>query len=353
MKPTSLGLLCLACCFASVGAAYFMFQMMHQAPARQVASGPDDGMDQDRVGDLEREIRALKKEVNRLRSEQPVIIREPDDDNEGEATGAGDVSTNSTDTEPANKGETTTLKDLAKRIEEIESGESAARTLRERAIIELGGDDGRARNAASNLLAELAKAGDKQAQQALIDAAKSEDARVRDEAIEAMGKTGMVEFLPALIAATDDESIAVRDEAAESLRKLPPDKAGPVLVEMLDDTETRVLREAIDAIGDIGYEGGAAALRGMTSYQDENIAIEAALALKKLGDPGGAEGWVPTLGMRLNSTDVGERRQAIRNLRRLRMESARPYLEQALNDTDNRVKRDAQRALNDLNNQNK
>lgn len=351
MKPTSMGLLCLACCFASVGTAYLMFEMMHEAPAKQVAASTEDSLQQDRVADLERQISALKEEVNGLRNQQPAIFRVTDDDDD--IAPAGVDSEPSEVSTPAAKAQAGVLAELADRITEIESGETAARTLRERAILELNGEDARQRNSASNLLAELAKAGDKQAQQALIDSAKSEDPGVRNEAIEAMGKTGMVEFLPALVEATDDENTGVRDEAAESLRKLPPNQAGPVLVGMLDDTETRVLREAIDAIGDIGYVEGAAALRSLTSHQDEGIAVEASLALKQLGDPSGAEAWVPTFGMRLNSTDVAERRGAVRNLRRLRMESARAYLEQALNDADSRVKRDAQRALNDLNKQNK
>ena len=350
MKPTSIVLLCLACCFGSVGAAYFMFELLNEAPATPVANSSNDALEHDKVADLEREVDELRDEVSRIRNQQPIVVHSGDNASTPESAGdSADQPSATTDGAVTTKPQGETLSDLAGRIADIESGESAARTLRERAILELNGEDNRARNAASNLLAELAKAGDKNAQKALIEAAKSEDAGVRDEAIEAMGKTGMVEFLPALIEATNDESTGVRDEAAESLRKLPPEKAGPVLVSMLDDTEARVLREAIDAIGDIGYTDGAPGLRPLTSHQDEAIAIEAALALKKLGDPGGAEGWVPTLGMRLNSTDVNERRSAVRTLRRLRMESARQYLEQALNDSDNRVRRDAQRALNDLN----
>lgn len=351
MKPTSIGLLCLACCLASVAAAYFVFEILHEPPARSTSAGTQDSLDQDRAADLQAEINALREEVTRLRNDRPAIIRVPDDDGDAGPVSADDDSVDTGGTVLSN-GDAADLNELIERMAKIESGESAARTLRERAIMELNSDDRGAQNRASVLLAELAKAGDEMAQKALRDAAKSDNPTVRDEAIEAMGRTGMVEFLPALIEAADDEVTHVRDEAAESLRKLPVDKAGPVLVDMLDDTETRVLREAIDAIGDMGYEDGAPGLRSLTSHQDEGIAIEAALALKKLGDPSGAESWVPTFGMRLNSTDTGERRTAIRNLRRLRLESARPYLEQALNDADSRVRRDAQRALNDLNNQN-
>lgn len=341
MKPTSIGLLCLACCLASVAAAYFVFETLHE-PAPIVASRPTESLPDDRVGDLELQVASLKAEIDRLRNDQPTVIYAP-----AETTGAA-APAGTPATAPAATPVARNLDELAKRVADIESGETAARTLRERAILELNGDDRRARGMASNLLAELAKAGDAKARQALIDAAKSEDAGIRDEAVEAMGRTGMVEFLPALIEAAKDEHAGVRDEAAEALRRLPPDKAGPVLVEMLGDTDSRVLREAIDAIGDIGYAEGAGALRDMTTHQDENIAIEAALALKRLGDPSGAESWVPTFGMRMNSTDVAERRRAVQSLRRLRMESARPYLQQALNDADARVRRDAQRALNEL-----
>ena len=347
MKPANVALLCLGCCLASVVAAYAVFVGLHEAPAKHVAFAPDDSIERERVSVLERQVSDLRDEIARLDRQDP--LPGPT----GDAGPIQPVSTKPVTSSPAAQPATgqpgdVTLADLSDRIAEIETGEAAARTVRDKAILELNGQDRNARNAASNLLVQFAKAGDKLAQKALTEAARSEDPSVRNEAIEAMGKTGMVEFLPALMAAADDELVTIRDEVAEALRRMPADQAGPHLVSMLKDPNSRVLLEAMDAIADLNYAEGQAALRELTSHQDEPVAIDAALALKRLGDPGGAEGWVPTLGFRLSSTDVSERRVAMQYLRRLKMESSRTYLQQALSDTDSRVRRDAQRAINEL-----
>lgn len=341
MKPLPTALICLACSFAAAALAYVLFDANHKPlPAAQA---PEDAAATARIGQLETDVSSLNSKVDellKLRAE-PAPLRPVAD--------KPDATPGTTEVQPKAEGDTAKLDALAERLAEIESGEAAAREMRAKAILDLHSDDEDKQEDAARLLGQLAVGGDKAAKQALRDAMKSEDATVREWAIEALNDSGLVEFLPDLKALMNDPEPDVREEVTQTLASMPADQAGPLLVSMLTDAEPDVLLGAIEVLGDLEYKAAIADLLPLTRHSNEEIAIEAAVAMQRCGDPSAAETWVPTLGARLASADVEERRRAIRYLRSIGLESARVYFEQALKDSDQRVRRDAERALRDLN----
>jgi HEAT repeat protein len=250
---------------------------------------------------------------------------------------------------PKPAGDAAKLEELSERLAELETGEAAARAMRDKAIFNLNNGGDREQEDAALLLGKLAAGGDEAAKKALREGMKSADPVVREWAIEALNGTGLVEFLPDLKALMNDPEPDVREEVTQTLASMPAGQAGPLLMAMLGDKEPDVLIGAIEVLGELEYKAAAVDLLPLTRHGDEQVALEAAIAMRHCGDSSAAENLVPTLGAKLGSTDSDERRRAVRTLRRISLESARPYLEQALNDADQRVRREAERALAELN----
>ncbi|MCB9893485.1 MAG: HEAT repeat domain-containing protein [Planctomycetes bacterium] len=346
MKPAAVAFLCLACSLLSAAVAYGIYTTMREEPRPAPVAAPlDDSATQDRVAQLEDELAKVKDELSVLRNrpahaparsepEVPAPSRTViEEESEQEDNAASEA-------------------ELQKRIEAIlaerDKDTEAARNLLEQNKSDLTGSDSDKRREAAGLLAALAQQGDDSAKEALLAALKSTDPEVREDVLEALGKLGMAEFLPVLQEAATDEAPGVRAEVAAALGKLPAEQAGPLLVSMLADADAKVLRKAADSLGDLKYEPATRDLQLLTRHEDERVAIEAAVALRRIGDTNAAESWVPTLGGRLLSSDATERREAVKQLRRMKLESARPYLEQALNDENEAVRKEAKKGLKDL-----
>jgi HEAT repeat protein len=295
-----------------------------------------------RVTQLEQDVRTLSEQLTELRTRpapqpaetQPVVTVTPEPVAETPAD------------EPDDDAE------LQKRIEQIVAemgkGEAAAKAVRSDAENALNGKDDDQREQAAGLLAALAAKGDLAAREALLAALKSDNPDVREDALAALGSLGIAEFLPILQEAAADPDAGVRAQVAAALGKLPADQSGPLLVAMLGDADPKVLRKAADSLGDLRYAPASRDLLSLVNHQDERVAIEAAVALRRIGDSSAAEQWVPTFGMRLRSDKVSERREAVKQLRRMRVESARIYLEQALNDPDEAIRKEAAKGLKEL-----
>jgi HEAT repeat protein len=340
MKPPAVGLLCLACCLLSAGTAYLLFTTLHQTPKPTVARPADDRATTERIAQLEKQIDDLRSQIAELRKLPVPVVHAPPEVRPEPKPTLDEIAPSAAEG-PAK---------LDKPAEpEIEKTDAAANAVRDKAVQDLASTNGRDRRAAGELLGTLAKAGDETAKQALLDALKSENPDVREAALEGIGNSELAEFMPALKEMLADTDADVREQLAQTLSDMPAAEAGPVLISMLTDTEPDVLREVADALGDFKYAAAAADLLPLTRHANEEVAIEASIAMRKLGDPSAAEAWVPTLGSRLNSTDVEARRNAAEALRRIGLETTRPYLEQAVQDTDERVRREAQRGLDDLN----
>jgi len=344
MKPTHAVLLALVCAFAAAGIAWLLFDSTHPAQP-QVATAPDAPAERERIAQLESQVNDINSKLDkllRLKAEptpQPAA-RQPES-TEPEKTEP--EPTTDTNAKPADKAK---IDELAERLAEIEKRDAAEFQAIVNALHKGNGDE---QEEAAIELGRRAALGDAAAKKALRDAMKSEDAEVREWAIEGLNGTGLVEFLPDLKALMNDPVADVREEITQTLESMPPEQAGPLLISMLNDPEPDVLLGAIEVLGDMKYTAAASDLLPLTRNANEEVAIEASIALKRCGDPSAAENWVPTLGSRVKSTDAGERRRAVRALRQMKLESARPYLEQAMQDEDPRVRRDAERGLRDLN----
>lgn len=344
MKPTHTVLLALVCAFAAAGTAWLLFDSTHPAQP-QVAVAADAAAERERIAQLESKVSELNEKLDQLLRLKAEPRPEPETrQTESSKPQAPEVQpTAEPNTKPA---DTVKIDELAERLAEIEKRDAAELQAH---IDALHKGNGREQEEAARELGKRAAAGDEAAKKALRDAMKSEDAEVREWAIEGLNGTGLVEFLPDLKALMNDPVAGVREEITQTLESMPPEQAGPLLISMLNDAEPDVLLGAIEVLGDMKYTAAAADLLPLTRNANEEVAIEASIALKRCGDPSAAESWVPTLGSRVKSTDAGERRRAVRALRQMKLESARPYLEQALQDEDPRVRRDAERGLRDLN----
>jgi hypothetical protein len=334
MESPAIGLLCLACSLFSGGASYVLFHSPSEPPKTGLpAKAPvDDG----RIAHLENQIVALRDEVAELRelptpAPQPEPRSEPRSSPKAQPEGPGeDLNSNKAGGES---------------VSEIEKSEAATR---EWAVRSLGVAERDVRFDAAMELQELARSGDEAATQALLNALKSENPDEREAALLGIGMSEMAEFMPALRGMLADPDAGVREVLAETLGDMPAEEAGPVLMQMLTDTEPDVLREVAEVLGELEYTAAAADLLPLTRHAHEAVAIEASIAMRKLGDSGPAEFWVPTLGARINNTDLASRLDAVDALGRLEVESARPYLRQALNDSDKWVRRNAASGLEAL-----
>jgi len=346
MKPAAAILLCLACSAGSFGAAWLVFGA---EPATATAHAPqpvEDSATLDRVARLEQELAALAEQLAEVRNRP---VPQPDQPVVEEAAPPAAAPAPVVET-PADEGDTDA--ELQKRVEKILAdmgkGEEAAKVVRSSAETDLYSKDDDKREEAAKLLATLAAQGDAAARDALLAALKAENSDVREDAIAALAGVGLPEFLPLLQEAALDADAGVRAEVAAALGKLPAEQSGPLLLSMLTDTDPKVLRKAADSLGDLKYEPASRELLALSRHADERVAIEAAVALRRIGDPGAAELWVPTLGARVHSDNLAQRREAVKQLRRLRVESARIYLEQALNDSDEGIRKEAAKGLKEL-----
>jgi HEAT repeat protein len=225
---------------------------------------------------------------------------------------------------------------------------AAIKATRDAAIAAFHGKDEGAADDAMKLLANLAKNGDGEARKVLLEALKSENPYMRELAVEAVGIMANPDDLPLLEAALKDAVPKVRQEAVDWIGNYPPEKSGPILVALLTDADARVVRTAADRLGDMKYEAAKPDLIRLAGGNDESVAVEAAIALRRMGDTAAAEILVPTWGAKSKSPDARERENAVKQLRRLRLESTRVYLEAMLNDENPRVRDEAKKALKQL-----
>ncbi len=351
MKASSLLLVCVACAIGAGVAAALLLETLHQ-PAQSAIAQPAPPPNHDKeIADLRGEIAQLRAELSELKA-QPRAHRQPSVPVPAPAPGngpaAGNAAENTEETPEENAEAEPEDPALKKNLEDIKSGQIDVKALRDQAVADMASQNEGKRDAALELLIALAQRGDTDANTALLHALKSEDADLRQELIDKLGESESGQFLPVIETAMADPDAKVRAEVAGALGKMPADLAGPLLIKLLADTEIDVLRKAADSLGDLKYQPALADLQRLSRHTDEGVAVEAAVSMARLGDTSAAEGWVSTIGARLTSNDVRERRNAVKTLRRFKLESTRPYLEQALNDEDSNVRNEAQKGLKAL-----
>lgn len=224
--------------------------------------------------------------------------------------------------------------------------------LRQQAVADLADPEKSER--AAMFLAALAAKGDAGAIAAMVRALGGDNADAREQILDALDDErlmGNPELAQAVSALMQDPSAGVRAKVAESLSHLPADVAGPLLQSMLGDSDAKVLRKAAAALGKLKYADAGRELAALTRHADAGVAWEAAYALHRAGDSSYVEAYVPVYGGKTRSADARERLDGVKQLRRLKLESARPWLAPLVNDADPAVAKEAAKAIKDLDQQ--
>lgn len=344
MKPMPLLIVGFLCALLAAAATWFVIQggRVETPRGTQNAVAHDASAD-----DIKQKNEDLRLEKERLERENASLKRTLEEKNARDAEAKSHPDKTGTE-KPAGE---TSAKPADKPVEkpaEPAPENAAMKATRDAAITEFHGKDEGAADDAMKLLANLAKNGDAEARKVLLEALKSENPYMRELAVEAVGIMANPDDLPLLQAALKDPESKVREEAIDWIGNYPPEKSGPILSALLTDADPRIVRTAIDRLGDMKYEAAKPDLIRLAGGTDENVAVEAAIALRRMGDMAAAENLVPTWGAKSKSTDSRERETAVKNLRKLRLESTRVYLEAMLNDENPKVRDEAKKALKQL-----
>jgi|GEM_PF-3114279 len=215
------------------------------------------------------------------------------------------------------------------------------------------------------------------------------DGRIRRDAIDALQNLEDASLMPDMKALLTDGDPRVRGRAAVALADMAENATDPAvragafrdLGALLGDADPGARRDAVRgmqdlggadsvsglvlALGDKNFEVQGEAIRALSEVGDPQAlvalrqsyangvgpnALDASIALKKMGDGSAfARESARLQGIAGGNGNPDDRRQAMRVL----VDNAppaevRPLLEKALNDPSDRVRRDAARALNDL-----
>jgi len=184
--------------------------------------------------------------------------------------------------------------ELTVRLEGIERKlDALSRDPLKRAYGYLSLADPQARREAIGLLQHFA-AFDPSARQAIRSMLDDQDASVRREAVQAIGRIGDREALPRVSSLLSDDDAGVRGEAADAIKDLltglpagsPEFRAGfEALAARATDPDARVREEAADSIGDLGTEIATPILLRLLDDPEDDVRDEAITALGRSGDP--------------------------------------------------------------------
>ena len=122
------------------------------------------------------------------------------------------------------------------------------------------------------------------------DGYRSDDSKVKQSAVHAMGRSADSRWLPSLTSALDSDDAAIRYEAAESCGMVGDPSAVPHLISLLQDGDSQVEVAAVRALGAIGGDLAKRALTRCLDFgvQDVEEAAEAALnEIDAIEDPTG------------------------------------------------------------------
>ena len=129
--------------------------------------------------------------------------------------------------------------------------------------------------------------------QALLAALEDEDAGVRAEAADAVGRVRLREAVARLLDWLDDPEADVRAAAARALGQIGEQQAVPSLVRVLGDSNADVRRAAVGALAAIGGDEVVVPILGRLDDVDPRVRVDAATLLGRLRD---ARAVVPLVG---------------------------------------------------------
>jgi len=172
------------------------------------------------------------------------------------------------------------------------------------------------------------------------------DANVRREAIVALGTLGASDASAQIAQLLSDSSPGVRQQAADSLGVLKARGATAGLVQALNDSNEEVRGEAIAALGEAGAVEALPYLRDIYERNPGRHMIRLVGAMRTLGDEGPFRQEVQRLsGVALSGSDERARAEAIQTLSWFARDESRDVFTKAIGDSSGWVRREAERAL--------
>ncbi|MCH8199211.1 MAG: HEAT repeat domain-containing protein [Chloroflexi bacterium] len=113
---------------------------------------------------------------------------------------------------------------------------------------------------------------------------ESDEPKLRQSALCAMGRTGDPTWLPTIHGEMRSGDPAMRYEAANAAREVGEEESVPYLADLLEDTDVEVALAAVLALGMIGGAKAKKLLRGISAGDGEASVIEAASEALRLAE---------------------------------------------------------------------
>ncbi len=172
--------------------------------------------------------------------------------------------------------------------------------------------------------------------------ARLEDAkaRVRQAAVQALGRIGSQRAVEPLVARLHDPEEGMRRTAAEALGRIGGERAVEPLLARLEDPEEGMRRTAAEALGRIGGERAVEPLLARLEHPQAEVRQAAAEALGRIGERA-----VEPLLARLEDPEEGVRQAAVQALGRIGSQRAVEPLLARLEDKNEEVRREGLHAL--------
>ncbi|MEE8474733.1 MAG: HEAT repeat domain-containing protein [Myxococcota bacterium] len=208
--------------------------------------------------------------------------------------------------------------------------------------------DPRARREALGDLAIFARWGDPEALGAIVGALHDADPKVRQKSVNIIGKLRDDQLVEHLAPLLDDPEPRVRRELGKSIDKLSGPYAEPLLMALLEDSDPEIVTDAIERLGSGRHRGARLAVASLVESDDLEWIAAAGVALRRLGDERGANRATSLVAEQLNSSNPKDRVWAVRSIRSIRAGNAIAYLEKGLLDSDPKVRRESEKALERL-----
>lgn len=172
------------------------------------------------------------------------------------------------------------------------------------------------------------------------------DANVRREAVVALGTLGASDTGSSIGLLLSDSSASVRQQAADVLGRLKARDGAPALLQALNDSNEEVRGEAIASLGEIGAPEAIPYLRDMYQRDTGRDRIRLVTALRSLGDEQPFRQEVQRLSdVAFSDSDARARARAIQTLSWFARDQSRDIFTRALQDENDRVRQEAERAL--------
>lgn len=222
------------------------------------------------------------------------------------------------------------------------SGTAEAREILIERFDRLAGD---ARAKALEDLAVFARWGDEEARERIVGSLVAPDPRVREEAVKTVGELGDPSLARELRPLLDDPHPEVRKEVADALEETGSPDAGPMLLTLLDDENPEVVEDAIESLGRMGYRDAAAPIAELIESDHLGVVTAAGISLRSFGEDSSADEALARAAVGYDDADPGQRKAALKRIRKIGGEAARPFFEQGLEDESYEVRKQANKGL--------